>query len=125
MTQRSIDNPFLPTADDPRDREERLFEFLAAQVMRFRPEEWRRHATRDEIASNMAFTALMLSNITEQLAPEASDAAYAMAATLLGHPPELGVYRDWLRQGQVDVNRLAGYLDQHVPRRSLRAQASA
>lgn len=100
-------------AGSAREREGRLFDFLAQQAAAPAPRTWRRLAERTERAEDLGYLALLLSNLIEgdRVRAGASEALYRVAQELLGPRLSTAPYGVWLRKGMVDVPRLAGFLD--------------
>jgi hypothetical protein len=107
-----IADPF--TADgSAREREGRLFDFLAEQAAAPAPQTWRRLAEVAGRGEDLGYLALLLSNLTEgdRARAGASEALYRVAQELLGPKLAPAPYEVWLKKGMVDVPHLAGFLD--------------
>ena len=105
-------NPFSATGGTARDREEALFDFLAQQAYAPAPRTWSLYAAAPGQADHVGFCALLLANLIERPAPAASGTLYGIATMLLGAKLTPAHFAAWLRASQVDVPRLAGYVDQ-------------
>lgn len=96
-----------------REREGRLFDFLARQAAAPAPGTWRQLAEATGRTDDLGYLALLLSNLTEgdRARAGASETLYRLAQGLLGPKLSPAPYAAWLQKGMVDVPRLAGFLD--------------
>ncbi|WP_141101015.1 hypothetical protein [Roseateles aquatilis] len=63
-------NPLVQAEhEDPREGEDRLFTFLAHQAAHFESETWLALVQEPASLDDVAYTVLLLSNLTEQLTP--------------------------------------------------------
>lgn len=76
---------------------------------------WQRWAADPGKSDDAGFCALLLSNLIERAAPDASGALYRIATTLLGCKLTAAHFGVWLRTGSVNVQRLADHLDHALP----------